>query len=179
MKQLKGYAIVGILFVLIAGSLAHFLYEWSGSNPVVGLFTPVNESIWEHMKLLFFPMLLYSAVAAIRFKADKPCIAYSFCFGNLIGTFLIPVFYYAYTAILNRDFFVLDLFTFVISTATAFYIAYQLTLSCKLKPYAVLIYALTAILFLCFLFFTYHPPMLKLFDDPSVHALSRQPYFVS
>lgn len=174
MKQLKGYAIIGVLFVLIVGSLSHFLYEWSGSNPVVGLFTPVNESIWEHMKLLFFPMLLYSAAGVIRFRTDKPCIAYSFCFGNLIGTFLIPVLYYTYSSVLKRDLFVLDLLTFVISTAAAFYAAYKLTLSCKLRPYAGLSYVLAAVLFFCFMLFTYHPPMLKLFDDPSVHALSRQ-----
>lgn len=174
MNQLKGYTIIGVLFVLTVGSLAHFLYDWSGNNPVIGLFTPVNESIWEHMKLLFFPMLLYSAAGVIRFNTEKPCIAYSFFFGNLIGTFLIPVLYYTYSSVLNRDFFVLDILTFVISTITAFYIAYKLTLSCKLRPYAGLIYVLAAILFVCFLFFTYRPPMLKLFDDPSVHALSRQ-----
>lgn len=174
MKQLKIYSIIGVLFVLITGSLAHFLYDWSGSNPAVGLFTPVNESIWEHMKLLFFPMLLYSAAGIIRFKTEKPCMAYSFCFGNLVGTFLIPVLYYTYFSVLKRDFFVLDILTFVISTVIAFYIAYKLTLSCKLRPYAALIYALTAILFFCFMLFTYRPPMLKLFDDPCVHALSRQ-----
>lgn len=47
--------IVGILFVSVLGVLMHFVYEWSGSNRFVGLFAPINESTWEHMKLLFFP----------------------------------------------------------------------------------------------------------------------------
>lgn len=55
MNHLKRDTIIGILFVLITGSVSHFLYDWTGKNPVVGLFTPANESIWEHMKLLFFP----------------------------------------------------------------------------------------------------------------------------
>ncbi len=105
MKTLKTSMIIGAFFVLVTGTLAHFLYDWSGENPIVGLFTPVNESIWEHMKLLFFPMLLYSAVLVLRFKDKEPCMMCSLCFGNLLGTFLIPVLYYTYTAVLHRDFF--------------------------------------------------------------------------
>lgn len=60
MKHLKRYTIIGIIFVLITGTFAHFLYDWTENNHIVGFFTPINESIWEHMKLLFFPMLIYS-----------------------------------------------------------------------------------------------------------------------
>ena len=59
MKQLKAYTIVGFFFVLILGTLFHFLYEWTNQCYIVGFFAPVSESVWEHMKLLFFPMLLY------------------------------------------------------------------------------------------------------------------------
>lgn len=96
MKQLKCFIIIGIVFVLIAGSLAHFLYDWTGRNDIVGLFTPINESIWEHMKLLFFPMLLYTLLMIFKFKDNRLCIASSFSFGILAGTFLIPILYYAY-----------------------------------------------------------------------------------
>ena len=60
MNSLKRDLLKGIFFVLAAGSLAHFIYEWSGYSTAAGLFFPVNESTWEHMKLCFFPMLGYS-----------------------------------------------------------------------------------------------------------------------
>ena len=60
MNKLKCYTIAGAVFVLIAGTVSHFVYEWSGNRPAVGLFFPVNESVWEHMKLVFFPMLFYA-----------------------------------------------------------------------------------------------------------------------
>ena len=66
MKRLKCFTIAGIFFVLITGSLAHFLYGWSGNNHIVGLFTPVSESIWEHMKLIFFPMLIYTCIIFLK-----------------------------------------------------------------------------------------------------------------
>ena len=46
--------IARILSVSLLGTLLHFTYRWSGRNPLIA---PVNESVWEHMKLLFFPML--------------------------------------------------------------------------------------------------------------------------
>lgn len=72
MKKLKLATVIGIIFVLITGSLAHFVYEWSGNNALAGLFTPVNESVWEHMKLVFFPMLLYSVWMISRFRKEYP-----------------------------------------------------------------------------------------------------------
>ena len=58
MKGLKSYIITGIIFVSIVGTLFHFVYEWSGNNILIGLFTPINESIWEHTKLIFFPIAI-------------------------------------------------------------------------------------------------------------------------
>ena len=63
MQNLRKFTVIGILFVSVAGTLLHFVYDWSGQNPLVGFFAPVNESTWEHMKLLLFPMLLYGLIA--------------------------------------------------------------------------------------------------------------------
>ena len=54
-RHLYHYTIAGILFTAIAGTLLHFAYEYSMENPLVAMFAPVNESTWEHMKLLFWP----------------------------------------------------------------------------------------------------------------------------
>ena len=74
MKQLKTTAIIGILFVLIVGTLSHYVYEWSGKAFLVGFFFPVSESTWEHMKLIFFPMLLYGFYMNRRLRDKFPCI---------------------------------------------------------------------------------------------------------
>jgi len=168
MKYLKRYTIIGMIFVLTAGTLAHFLYDWSGSSYIVGFFTPVNESVWEHMKLLFFPMLIYSFFIIIRFKKTCSCITSSLCFGILTGTLLIPIFFYAYTFILGKDFFLLDIGTFILSIVLAFRLSYKLTLSCRLEPYTFLLCGLVCILFICFVLFTYNPPEARIFEDPTV-----------
>lgn len=166
MKDLKRYTIIGIIFVLFTGTLAHFIYHWSGDNNIVGLFTPVNESIWEHMKLLFFPMLIYSVVMIAKFREKYSCITSSLCFGIAAGTMLIPIFFYVYTSIIGRDAFILDIGIFIASIVIAFWLSYRLTLSCKLEAYTLLLCGLVCILLICFMCFTYYPPEDILFENP-------------
>ncbi|MCI9464920.1 MAG: hypothetical protein HFI48_13735 [Lachnospiraceae bacterium] len=166
MRKLKCYVVCGLLFVLITGTLFHFLYEWTGNSVIVGLFSPVNESIWEHMKLVFFPMLLYSFLMIPRFKNDCPCISSAYCFGMLLGTILIPVFFYAYTFLTGRDVFFLDLADFVFSVVTAFLVIYRLTLNCRAQAYSRILFVLTGIFIVCFMIFSCNPPYAAIFTPP-------------
>lgn len=167
MKKLKLYTIIGILFVIITGSISHSLYEWSGQNFIVGFFFPINESTWEHMKLLFLPMLLYSFYMNRKLKCEFPCITSSLLFGILLGTLLIPVFFYTYSGILGTNFLVLDIGTFVISVLCAFVAVYRRTLSCKVITYETLLKILLLVMAVCFLTFTYYPPALGIFTTPA------------
>lgn len=165
MNQLKRYSIIGVIFVLITGTLSHFIYRWTDDNFIIGLFVPINESTWEHMKLLFFPMLLYSLLIAPKFR-ENTCIVSSLFSGILLGTFLIPVIFYTYTGIIGYNIFILDLLTFALCVLSAFYAAYRLVLSCAMQKYRNLLCGLIFAIFLCFLLFTYFPPSIGLFANP-------------
>ncbi|MBR6729608.1 MAG: hypothetical protein IKL80_05545, partial [Clostridia bacterium] len=52
--------LIGLIFTGIAGVLLHFLFDWTGGSLPAAPFSAVNESIWEHMKLLFFPMFAFA-----------------------------------------------------------------------------------------------------------------------
>lgn len=168
MKHLNYAFRFGALFVIVTGTLAHFLYDWCNNTAVVGLFTPVNESIWEHMQLLFFPMLLYAFLLIWRLKPTYPGIPSALYAGILAGTALIPLFFYSYTAVLGKDCFVLDLSTFFVSIFIAFWLSYRFTLSKKMCRYTTLLRWLVCILFILFMLFTYSPPALKIFEDPAI-----------
>ena len=70
-KRLNGWSLAGFLAVSVLGTLAHFCYEWSGEKLLVGAFCAVNESTWEHMKLLFFPALLFTMVQLAAAKGPS------------------------------------------------------------------------------------------------------------
>lgn len=165
-KTLRNYTIAGIIFVSILGTLLHFVYEWTGNNFFIGLIAPVSESTWEHMKLLFFPMLLYSVFMKQRLSQDFPCIASSLSAGILAGCLLIPVLFYTYTGILGFHIGAVDIAIFYLSVIFAFSIAYLLTRNCHARSYGKLLYAAVLLLLILFLLFTYAPPGLALFAAP-------------
>ena len=168
MKKLKHYTITGAIFVIITGTISHFIYEWSGRQFLLGFFFPVSESTWEHMKLCFFPMLIYSCFMNKRWKDAYPCVTSALLYGTLLGTFLIPVIFYTYTGIIGRNYLFLDIATFVISVLLAFLCVYRLTVSCQMFSHTFLLGSLVFVMAICFLLFTYLPPDLGIFIEPSL-----------
>ena len=92
MDRAKLYFIGGLLFTAVLGILSHFFYDWSGRTPLAALISPVNESIWEHMKLLFFPALLWSLFTPRSLRKDLPSLRPSLHSAILffVFTFLPP-----------------------------------------------------------------------------------------
>lgn len=62
------YEFIGILFIIFISLCLHFTYELSSKNPIIGLFSPINETIWENLKLGFFPIIFYSIVENLTIK---------------------------------------------------------------------------------------------------------------
>lgn len=166
MKGLKSNIIKGIIFVSILGTLLHFAYEWSGNNFIVGLFTPVNESIWEHTKLLFFPMLLYSFYISKKVGGEYPCLHSSMIAGSLLGMVLIISLFYTYSGIIGFHVAIADIAIFYISVIASFLVGYKLTLTCKAEKFAPLLWFLQIAVICSFFIFTVFPPDIPLFINP-------------
>ena len=60
MQEFRRSVWIGFLWSIVFGTVLHFLYGWTGENRVVGLYAAISESPWEHLKLLFFPVLVYT-----------------------------------------------------------------------------------------------------------------------
>ena len=166
MNRLKRDLYTGILFVLAAGSLGHFVYEWSGYSAAAGFFFPVSESTWEHMKLCFFPMLLYSCYMGIRYRSDDGCVFLSMLSGTLAGTFSIPAVFYIYTGVLGFHTLILDLLTFLVSVLIGFCTTYRQARSCPDDERPLWPVMAVVMLAACFFVFTYAPPALGIFQPP-------------
>ena len=162
---LKKSNIRGFLFVSILGTLLHFTYEWSGQNPMIGLFSAISESIWEHLKLLFFPMIIFIIIEYKKYGASSRDLLAARTLGLFCGLAFIPVSFYTYTGIIGKSFTVLDIAIFFVSAFLTFYI------STKLLQKPLRVTSLTAVILLCvltalFFLFTFNPPHIQLFLDP-------------
>lgn len=92
-RNLSLWQLAGFAFTSIGGTLLHFLYDLTGQSVVAAPFSAVNESTWEHMKLLFFPMFVFALVQS-RFFGERPdfwCVKLA---GSAAGLALIPVLFY-------------------------------------------------------------------------------------
>ena len=156
---------LGFLIVSVIGTLLHFTFAWSGQTPVIGLFSAVNESTWEHMKLLFFPMLIFIIIEYKKYGASSRDLLAARTLGLFCGLAFIPVSFYTYTGIIGKSFTVLDIAIFFVSVFLTFYI------STKLLQKPLRVTSLSAVILLCvltalFFLFTFNPPHIQLFLDP-------------
>ena len=100
-KRLFFWELVGFLFTSALGALLHFTYDWSGGWSVAAAFSAVNESTWEHMKLLFFPMFLFTVIQLCFLARMYPNFLAVRGVSVLTGVGLIPVLFYTYTGVLG------------------------------------------------------------------------------
>ena len=167
-KQLFWWELAGFLFTAAAGSLLHFVYEWSGGSTLAAAFSAVNESTWEHMKLLFFPMFLFSVVQVIALGRQYPNFLAVRAVSTLVGLVLIPVLFYTYTGVLGRDVMWLDVTIFFLAALGAFLLDWRLLRRGRWSSGLQQVLGLLVLWGLAFLFvyFTFHPPGLGLWQDP-------------
>lgn len=170
-KSLKLFLLTGILIVSALGALSHFVYEWTGQNQLAGLFTPVSESVWEHMKLLFFPMLLTALFLTVLLKRTYPYIFTGMLAGLLTGTAGIPVLFYTYSGILGYCIPAVDIAIFYINVGIGSFVAYQLTISVYAESLHHLLCCLALLTLAAFVLFSYEPPTLGIFAQPETSAV--------
>ena len=159
--QLMGFAVTSLV-----GTLLHFLYDWSGGSLLVAPFSGVNESTWEHMKLLFWPMFIYAIVQSFFFKdrEDFWCVKIR---GVLLGLALIPILFYTYNGVVGQSPDWINIAIFFISAAVAYICETRQfnneTAACKSPKIAVAALCVIAVMFVLFTFVT---PKIGIFRDP-------------
>ncbi len=157
---------MGFAVTSLFGTILHFLYVWLGKAAWAAPFSGVNESTWEHMKLLFWPMFLYAIVESFFFREreDFWCIKLR---GILLGLLLIPVLFYTYNGVVGKSPDWLNIAIFFISAATAFlFEARQFNSEkapCKSSKLALGALCVVALLFVVF---TFAAPRIGIFQDP-------------
>lgn len=164
-SSLSRWQIAGFLFTAVAGTALHFLYDLSGQNIAAALISPVNESIWEHLKLGYFPMLLFALAEYRRIGGGVPGFWCAKVAGIAFGLILIPVLYYTAKGAFgwSADWFNVTIFFLAAGAAFALEIRLLSRAGRCCPPAAA---ALLVLLGAAFVFFTFFPPKVPLFQDP-------------
>ena len=159
--QLMGFAITSL-----GGTLLHFLYDWLGKAVWIAPLSGVNESTWEHMKLLFWPMFIFAVMQSFFFKEQENfwCVKLR---GILLGLALIPVLFYTYNGVIGQSPDWFNIAIFFVSAALAYIYEIRHFKSsiapCKKQRLAITLLCVIAILFVLF---TFQTPRISIFRDP-------------
>ena len=167
MKRSFGlWEFLGFGVTAIAGTLLHFVYDWLDKSVWIAPFSGVNESTWEHMKLLFWPTFVFAIVQYFFFQ-DRNNFWNVKLRGISLGISLIPIMFYTYNCVIGKSPDWLNIAIFFISAAVSF--IYETKLYKKDKEYIFPSkYAIITLFALAMLFvvFTFATPKIGIFEDP-------------
>ena len=159
--QLMGFAVTAL-----GGTISHFLYDWTNQALWVAPISGVNESTWEHMKLLFWPMFIYAIVQSFFFKDRENfwCIKFK---GILLGLVLIPIIFYTYNGVIGKSPDWINIAIFFITTAIVYvYETLQFNNSSTFCKNPNLSFFLLCVIAVFFVIFTFATPEIGIFKDP-------------
>jgi hypothetical protein len=160
------WELIGIVFIVLVGGALHFFFELSGGWRPLAVIAAVNESVWEHLKLGFWPALIYFIVECFFIRESTQ----NFFFAKAIGILLIPVaiivLFYAYTAFME-DMLAIDLTIFVIAVVIGQLASYKILKLSALPDWTNVVgIALLVLMTAAFSTLTYHAPEVPIFQDP-------------
>jgi hypothetical protein len=159
------FEILSTIFIMVLGTILHFGFKWTNNNLFVGAFCAVNESVWEHLKLLFFPMLIITIIGCFYVKPKTPNYLCAKVQGMLSSILFIIIFFYTYSGIIGNNIAIVDILSFFVAVILSEYLFYKKIQSqfyCNNSSAIIILLTLC----LCFIIFTFCPPHIGLFRDP-------------
>lgn len=167
MKEQQGWERAGailerdwklIALVILMGTGLHFAFQWWPSI-VTEFFAPVNESIWEHGKLVFWPLLLVFALRSWGKDAQRWLSA------TLLATLATLLAGWTWHVVMGGTQLWVDVAIYALAICLAFVLAELLPMGKDFAPIALgLVLIFGALIFA----FTLNPPQGTLFNDPSL-----------
>ena len=155
----------GFVFATALGTILHFLFDWTGAYFVAPI-SAVNESTWEHMKILFFPMLFFALIQSKYVSRDYAGFWWIKLIGILVGVGSVPILFYTYNGAFGSSSDWLNILFFFISAGLGYFVEWLLfrkEVALRLGFIAVILLCFIAI---AFFVFTFTPPRLPIFQDP-------------
>ena len=167
------WIIIGIPALFLLGAVFHFLYDFTGKISWIGIFSPVNESIWEHMKMSLFPVMgwwgIYFMIKNKEHQINKNVWFTSALLSLVVTLLTMPLVFYFYRGAFGIEgpslfTLIFDIFILLLSVTCGQLSGFHFY---KYSKGINFIFAIILILFIMvsFVIFTFFPPRLPIFYD--------------
>lgn len=179
MDSLKQWRFAGVLTLTILGFLLHYLYTWTGASKIIGLFVPVNESVWEHLKLGYWSVVLFSVIEyfQVSYRVNNYYLAK--LVGVLAMEIAIIIIYFSCAYFTGKDIFLLHISSYIISAIICQYLTHLLF---RMRSFSNLVNRISLAAGIAIgVFFgavTYYPPHISLFKDNNnnTYGINKEKY---
>lgn len=168
------FSVFGFVFTSLLGTLLHFLPDVA-EGIAVWLIAPINESVWEHLKLIFYPYLIFMIAEFSAYGKETRGFLGAKIRGVLLGEGLIVTAHYLVSGVVGKDVAWVDITLFFIGTLVAYLIPYLMIKRGKAKEFSTKKAAVIFILHIAlFCIFTFMTPKLGIFLDPQTQTYGIQ-----
>lgn len=166
--KLEKWEFIGIIIISLIGFGLLYAYEWSDNNQFIKLIAPINDSVWEHVKMAFYAMVVFGLLEYIFIGKEHKNFIFAKTIGAFLAGFLLVVLYYGYTKFIDQALW-LDIVIFIVAIIIAQLFSYfilKVRLFINGLNYIALLAFLAAII--VFASYTEHPLKAELFQDQMI-----------
>lgn len=169
-RSLLKWELSGVGVIFLVGAFFHFLFGFTGNWPPAGTIAPVNESVFEHLKMTFWPTILWAIFSYGFLKSTANNFIVAKAAALITMPLVILALFYGYTAVFEEN-VIVDILLFLEAVAVGQYVNYLILKSDHLPSWltgisAFIIVALAA----QYAVFTYNPPQNPLFIDTNTNT---------
>jgi len=174
-RSLLKWEMAGIVFISLLGAFLHFAYELSGEMNLVAALAAVNESVWEHLKIAFSPALVYAIIEHPFLKGKTG----NFLIAKAAGIYLMPitiaVLFYSYSTAIGHNILAIDIAIFIAAIAIGQLVSCRVLVAGQLVRWLNILGLVALVVLACaFVLFTFVPPDLPIFRDPTAGTYTPQ-----
>lgn len=168
LKNVKKAFILAAVCAALGGTALHFLYDLL-PNPLTALIAPVNESVWEHLKLLYTPTLIAAFVLSRRAE-DVYRLWGAFFAAVLVMPLVLSALYYLLLCAFGVMSLWVDIGLYYAVMAGGFALAYRLYRNGRAEKIAGFLLMLVILYGACLILFSFAAPPLPIFSEPITNA---------
>lgn len=159
---MKKTELIIITFIsIVLGTSMHFVHHVPFFNNLMACIFPVNECVWEHMKMLFYPMLLTSVYLCVRQRSID-------AFGGMIASSLVCIptqiaLFYVYWIFTRHAVTIVDVLAYVIVMVFGYYLGNKFTANKWIRQHSTLFIVIAVCMVALLAVLTFHHPEINLF----------------
>ena len=165
MENDKRLYVISCIFFTILGGLLHFAFDFFNNSEFIGLFTPVNESVWEHFKLVLVPLTLFAIVILILKKDILNNIMFATSFSIILANIFIYVIFTLYGALGFPESVISSITIYTLGMALGFLLIHIFSHSTNFANTNIIGTILIFLIYITFITLTFYPPHLEIFRD--------------